>query len=84
MKKSTSKLNLKQILVTDSRSQVQSIEDVHFVRVYSNIKQREILHRSDSVLPYSPSKLTNGGVRTKFDLKVQVIEEMDKSLTIDY
>jgi hypothetical protein len=84
MKKSTSKLNLKQILVTDSRSQVQSIEDVHFVRVYSNIKQREILHRSDSVVPSPPSKLTNGGVRTKFDLKVQIIEEMDKSLTIDY
>jgi hypothetical protein len=63
---------------------VQSIEDVHFVRVYSNIKQREILHRSDSVVPNAPSKLTNGGVRTKFDLKVQIIEEMDKSLTIDY
>lgn len=85
MKKSTSKLNLKQILVTDSRSQVQSIEDVHFVRVYSNIKQREILHRSDSVVPNHPSKLTNnGGVRTKFDSKVHVVEEMDKSLTIDY
>ena len=81
---STSKLNLKQLLMSPEHKQVQSIEDVHFVRVYSNIRQREILNKSEMPEGKNVQK-SQLAVRTKFDTnKAIIIDDTEKSLTIEF
>ena len=68
--------------MSPEHKQVQSIEDVHFVKVYSNIRQREILNKSE--LPGGGVQKSQLAVRTKFDTnKAIIIDETEKSLTIE-